>query len=258
MRKLIVGFILAALTAGNAYALSSESALISEYTKKAVADINDYNDAALFNVKYVGSSTQAAVVITQGAFGTEAPIGTADLALTTANYATVGAMCDAINADADYVCTMKDGKRDDSSVLMKIVAASAATDAKAAGGYDVLIDTGGTTATDPYILRLGITPATDKRVVLKYCTGNINAVDSLAVYGKLAKYEGVSDGVTRNDSTLVYSEVTADDTDKTIGNIYDTSGWIEFAKNEHVVIGSVDGDTTQAAGNFIKCAWFEK
>lgn len=256
--KIMVSLLLALGAFMPAHAAVQGDLAVKQMDKTHVAEINDYNDAALFNVRYVGSSTQAAVVITQAQFGTEAPIGTADLALTTAVYTTVGSMCDAIDADADYVCTMRDGKRDDSSVLMKIVAAATATDSKVAGGYDVLIDTGGKTATDPYILRLGITPMSGRRVVLKYCTGNINVIDSLAVYGKLRKFEGVNDGVTRNDSTLVYSAITADDTDKTIGNVYDNSGWIEFGKDEHVVIGSVDGDNTQAAGNFIQCVWYEE
>ncbi len=260
MIKMIAGFVLAALMAGNASALSSESALIAEYTKKHVAAINDYNDAGLIKLTYVGSATQAVVGVTATAFTTEAPLGTADLTIdiSAAAYDTIGELCDYLDAQANYTCVLTGGKRDDSSGLLKNVTAAAATDAKAAGGYEVLIDTGGAVATDPYILRLGITPATGKRVVLKYCTGNINVIDRLAVYGKLAKYDGISDGVTRNDTTLVYSEVTADDTDKTIGNIYDGSGWLEFAKDEHVVISSVDADNTQAAANFIKCAWFEK
>lgn len=246
------------LVPGTSFALGVDEVMLAAYNAKSAAEIRVISDETLMNVTYSGASTEAAIGISSYGFTTYTPIGTADLSydLEAAAYDTVGELCDAIQAESDYGCKLTGGIRSDSTHLLKDVTAATATDAKANGGYDVLIDTGGVVATDPYILTLGITPSTGKRVVLKYCIGNINSVDSLNVYGKLAKYAGDTT-VTRNDTTKVYSAITADDTDKTIGNIYGVP-WIEFAKDEHVVIRSADADSTQAAANYIECVWNEK
>lgn len=248
-----------ALSPVRVLALSTDDVLLRAYNAKAAAAIQVISNESLFNITYVGASTQAAVVITSGTFGTEAPIGTADLSynIGAAAYDTVGELCDAIQAETDYTCAMTGGKRDDASYLTQNAAASTTTDAKAAGGYNVLIDTGGVVDSGvQHILTLGITPASGKSVVLKYCIGNINVIDSLNVYGKLAKYAGDTT-VTRNDTTKVYSAITADDTDKTIGNIYGVP-WLEFVKDAHVVVRSLDADSVQAAANYIECVWDEK
>lgn len=262
MKKILtsLSFLALACFASNASALGSEELIVRDFNKKASAAIKTIADSSLIKVTYVGASTQAAVVVTADAFGTEAPIGTSDLSFDTSNasYNTLGELCDAIEAEDDYTCALTGGKRDDDATLLQIVTAAIATDAKAAGGYEVLIDTGGLVVTDPYIISLGITPSSGKRVVLKYCTGNINVIDKLVIYGKLAKYENSTDGVTRGDITKVYqSPATADDTDKTIGNIYGVN-FLEFAKDAHVVIRNLDADSTQAAANFIECVWDEK
>lgn len=247
------------VVAFNASAASLQDLQVKDLDKIAVSEKKVISDETLMTIGYVGASTEAAVVINSPTVGTEAPIGTADLSYnwTAAAYDTLGELCDAIDAEADYTCKLTGGKRDDASTLLGTVAASSSTDAKAAGGYGVLISGVPTSKTDPYIMTLGITPSTGKRVVLKYCIGNINVIDAIKVYGKLAKFEGANDGVTRNDTTEVYSAITADDTDKTIGNVYGVP-WLEFAKDAHVVIRSSDADNAQAAANYIECSWDEK
>jgi hypothetical protein len=64
--------------------------------------------------------------------------------------------------------------------------------------------------------------------------------------------------VTRNDTTTVISGVVVlDDTATNVGNIYD-GYWLEFAKDQHVVISAGSGTSTQASGNYLTCYWDEK
>lgn len=259
MRKMIMGFFLAALTAGNVFALSSESALIDQYTKKATAELVDYNDGTLMNVYYVGSGTQAAVEVASGSLTTYVPIGTQDLSYDLAQtaYDTLGELCDALEAEDDYECDLTGGKRDDSSLLLDFVTAATTTDAKTAGGYSITIDTAGVTETDPYIMRVGITPRSGKRVVLKGCRVQTDGTGTLVIYGKLAKYTGV-DSPTRNDTTQVWSEPTANDTAESVPSSVIEGGWLEFGDDEHVVISAGNSTTAQTATSFLECYWDEK
>lgn len=261
MKKItILCTVLLAAVASNAFALSGDDVLVREFTKKANAGYVLPGNATLMKITYVGASTQAAVNISADAFTTQAPLGTADLSfdMSAAAYDTLGELCDAIDADADYTCELTGGKRSDDSSLLIDVTASASTDAKLAGGYSVEIDTAGAVSVDTtYINRLGITPEAGKRVVLKYCNVQTDGVGAVNIYGKLGKYSGASDGVTRNDSTLVYSKATADDTEAAHGNIYGVP-WMEFAPNEHVVIDASLAGTAQTATSHIQCFWDEK
>lgn len=261
--KVFLSFLMLALFASNAAALGSEELIVRSLNKKASAGIRVISDQSMMNITYVGTSTQCIVVVGSGSITTydPGPSATADLNydLSAAANNTAGEICDLIDAEDNYTCKLMDSKRDDNSILSMNVAVANLTDLKAVGGYNVLIDSGtvelaGGTGN---ILRFGIRPASGKAVVLKYCIGNINVIDSLRVWGKLAKYVGATDGVTRNDTTLVYNAITADDTDKTIGNIYGVD-WMEFGKDEHVVIGSYDNADQQAAANNIQCVWDEK
>jgi len=262
MKKILVTIIMA-LCSANAFAISSDDLIVRQLSRKATSARRVISDQSLMTIFYTGSSTQAVVAIGSGTLSTylPGPDSAIDLnyQLEAAAYDTVGELCDAIEAEDDYSCEMKDGKRSDVSINTMNIAAVITSDAKLAAGYDVLIDSGAVELMNGTgdMLRLGITPESGKRVVLKYCIGNINVIDSLRVWGKLGKYSDVSDGVTRDDSTLVYSIVTADDTDKTIGSIYGLD-FLEFAKDAHVVIGSLDDDNAQAAANFLECVWDEK
>lgn len=58
--KMIVSLLLVLGSFGQLHAATQGDLAVKQLNRTHVADINDYNDAALFNVKYVGSSTQAA------------------------------------------------------------------------------------------------------------------------------------------------------------------------------------------------------
>ncbi len=187
----------------------------------------------------------------------DAPSGTAlvsTFSFASTSYDTLGEVCDYLNAHADLTCTLTGGKRDDAPALTWNTAAlqASGSDIAVAGGYSVLIGTGAvglTTAVDEtisWINRIGITPESGMRVVLKYCNGTNDGTGTIKVYGKIAKYGNVSDGVTRNDTTLVSSIADVDDTAKTVGNIYG-GYWIEFAKDAHVVISAGNASTAQTA-----------
>lgn len=244
----------------SAFALGPDEVIVREYNKKATSEIVLPGNATLIKINYVGVATQAVVNIAADAFTTQAPLGTADLSidLSAAAYDTLGEFCDALNDEDDYNCVLTGGKRDDDSSLLIDVTAASTTDAKLAGGYSVEIDTGGAVSVDnTYINRLGITPESGKRVVLKYCNLQSDAIGTLKIYGKLAKYASINDGVTRGDYTLVASMATADDTAEVDGNIYG-GNWLEFAKDAHVVVSVGNASTAQTATSYIECYWDEK
>jgi hypothetical protein len=230
---------------------------------------------------YVGTATEAVVTITTTSITAYAPAGTADSAnfglslssyqLNTAAYNTMGELCDAIDALTYYGCELLGARRDDASALLKDqVATSGTNDLKASiplsgnigGGARILLDAGVGTLEDPagtvYVDRVGIRPAAGKRVRLKTVTCNGNVIGTLNISGKLQKYEGISDGVTRDDSTIVWSAVTADDTDLTIPGTVTEDGFLSFAKDAHVVVSVGNGTSSQAAANFCQAQWTEE
>lgn len=256
------------LVANNAFAISLQDLQVRDLDTIAMSKIVDYNDSTLMNVKYTGSEATALIFIGSGTLYVEAPTGTvlvSTISLGAAAYDTLGELCDYLSAQSGLVCTLTGGKRDDSSVLTYNTAALFGTGSSiaAAGGYSVLVGTGAIVPDDTsaYMMRIGITPQAGRRVVLKYCDLNVNVADAdaLQVYGKLAKYAGVSDGVVRNDTTKVIGSIaTADDTSEADGNLYG-GNWIEFAKDEHVVISAGSGTGVQAVTtNFLQCFWDEK
>jgi len=234
-------------------------------------------DSLALNLTYVGSSTECVVTITTTVITAYAPAGTADSSnfgasassytLFSAAYDTMGELCDVIDALDDYNCSLLGAKRDDGTIRLRDQTATTGTNnLKASGGANFKFSdeseaTTPTGNTGVYDIRVGITPNSGRRVMLKTCTVNANIADTVRVYGKLRKYEGSSDGVTRNDTTEVWRAVTADDTDKQIPiDVLDDSGFLEFGKDEHVVIGVGLGQITgvQAASNFAECLWYEK
>ncbi len=265
--KTFLSFLMLALFASNAAALGSEELLVKALNAKQTAASVDYNDSTLINLDYVGAEASALVYVSSGVFSIDAPSGTAYISTININataYDTLGELCDYINTTADVVCTMTGGKRDDLSVLMYDTAAleASGSDIAAAGGYSVLVGTGAVVADDTtaYTNRIGITPATDKRVLLKYCRVGNDGTGDLRVYGKLAKYEGSTDGITRDDTTLVWLEVDANDTTETVPDFTIEDGWLLFAKNAHVVIASGNASTAQSSDSTtrLQCVWEEK
>lgn len=253
--------------ANNASAISLADLQIKDLDKIAVSEYVDNNDGSLMNVKYDGTTATAVMYVSSGMLNIDVPSGTAlvsSISLNAAAYNTLGELVDFLNTKTDITAVLKGGKRDDLSVLLANEASGyTARDIKAAGGYSMLIGTGavGGADTSPQMMRIGITPQTDRRVVLKYCNVTNDGTGVLAIYGKLAKYAGASDGVTRDDTTSVASMTTADDTAETDGNIY-SNYWLEFDKNAHVVVvaGTVlgTGGTAQTSTSSLECYWDEK
>jgi hypothetical protein len=256
MNKIFITLML--LVSGTSvYAMGLDDIQAENMNKTAVSDYATGTTSTLMNIKYTGSSTQAAVAVDGTSFLTYTPIGTAGLTAAIATYSTLGKLCDYINAQLGYVCTLTGGKRDDTSNLLITTAVSSATDAKVNGGYSIGVASGTAGATSSYVVRLGITPATDTRVVLKYCTSTNAGTGTLLVYGKLRKFTSGSDHVVRDDTTQVVSLPSVAATPLTSGNIY-SGNWIEFANNVHVVISAGNATTAQVAADSIQCFWDEK
>ena len=241
----------------------------SNAAKIGMAKNSAYNASNVMTITYVGTSSQSAIGITAAAITAAAPLGTADTTfgtagsydITAAAYNTMGKLCDAINALANYNCVLIGAKRGDLSTLMQLVTASASTDAAAAGGYTMKWSTGTTTSTDtdPYIIRQGITPLVGRSVVLKKCIVQNDGVGTLLVYGKLRKYGlAAPDGVSRGDDTLVWSEATANDTALTQTWEGSFGGGLEFEKDAHVVVSIGNVATAQTATSTLECYWDEK
>lgn len=263
IKNIVLSLLALAFITSNAFALGSEELIVREYNKSSNAEYHDHNDSTLMNIHYTGASTESIVAVTLDTMTIAEPYGTTALTydLGAAAYDTLGELCDAINTEDDYTCTLIEGKRDDdSSYLTNITGTVTTTDAKQAGGYyTVGIDTGSTVSdgSEEFMTRLGIIPQSGKRVVLKYCNVTTDGVGTLSVYGKLKKFEGVSDGVTRNDTTVVVTSMaTANDTAEVNGNIYG-GAWLTFAKDEHVLISAL-GTEDQTTTAFLECYWDEK
>lgn len=243
-------------------AISLQDLQVKELDKVMVAEFNDYNDATLMKVKYTGDETTAVINFSSGTLSIDAPVGTAILSSATIDYSnaavdTLGELCDYINAQTDIECSLVGGKRNDSSgLLWNPLNGQNIADSD---GYSVAIGTGGyqTDEKYAYVNRVGITPQSGRRVLLKYCVATTDGTGDLRVYGKLRKYETSSDGVTRDDTTEVLRIASVDDTEKTFGNIY-SGYWLEFGKDEHVVISAGNASTAQTSTSSMQCFWDEK
>ena len=229
------------------------------------------NDTEMMKLTYVGSSTEAFVSIRNTEITAYAPLHVIDTSFGTSGYYqfadtaydTLGELCNAIELLDDYKCELLAGISDDAPKFLRDVleTVGSAADLKASGGSRVKSDTGGSDDVDDtftFFERVGITPLPGRRVLLRECKGNFNVITDLKVFGKLRKYEGATDGVTRNDATVVWSTITADDTDLTVTWSDNGKGGLLFGRDEHVVIG-IDNDATgeQAAANFLECKWDE-
>lgn len=262
MKRTIMSFLIVALSATASFAASLESLQVRELNKIAVSKHSAYNAGNVMTIYYVGSSTASDINVAATVITAQTPLGTADadFSFAFATYDTMGELCLAIDALDDFKCVLDGAKADDSSYNLQLLTASSSSDAKANGGYGLKWSTGtaAATDTDPYKIRLGITPQDGRRAVLKSCVVQNDGTGTFLVYGKLAKYEGVSDGVTRNDTTLVWNVADVDDTEKTIDFTTSGAGGLEFAKDEHVVVSIGNATTAQTATSGISCKWEEK
>lgn len=257
MNKILISIAMFLIPASG-FAANLADLQTKELTKSAVAEYRDYDDARLLKLVYDGDAVTANVTVSSYSMVINAPAGSAvhTIDFTLAAYDTLGELCDAVDAFSDVECSLVGGKRDDASILTY----DAITTQSILGpsGYEIAIGTGGIYGeTGSYINRVGITPQDGKRVLLKYCNVQNDGAGTLAVYGKLKKFDGANDGVTRNDTTLVASMATANDTSETNGNIYG-GYWMEFAPDAHVVISAGNATTTQSSTSFLECFWDEK
>ena len=257
MNKIFITLMLLACTT-MVHAIGLDNLQVRELSKMAVSQYVGGTSSTLMTILYSGSSTQAAVAVDGTSFLTYTPIGTAGITAALATYSTLGSLCDYVNAQSGYKCVLTGGMRSDNSNLLLTTVASAATDAKANGGYSIGVSTGGAGATVAYVVRLGITPMTDKRVVLKSCNVMNAGTGTVLVYGELMKYASGSDHVVRNDSTQVVNMPTVAATPTTVGASSPVSNWLEFEPNQHVVISAGNVATTQVAADYVQCFWDEK
>lgn len=225
----------------------------------------------VMNVTYVGTGSDPVVTISAtamtfySAFGVlDTTIGTSGVVTfaSTPGASTLGGLCDLIEAETYYKCRLTGGKRDDLPILLRDqTAATGIRNLSAPAGANLQFE-GASTAGDgsAYVLRLGFTPAAGKRIVLRKCEAFNAGIGTLKVYGKLRKHEGSTDGVTRNDSTEVWREPTADATllteDWSLSGAL--GGGIEFAKDEHVVVSAGNVATIQLAADFLQCITEER
>lgn len=255
---------------------------------------------AAINLRYVGSSTEATVSIDGSGAGItfyapnnvlDTSIGVAGV-LSTTTYPTVGALCDAIDATANYICTLRDARRsDNSALLLGQTAASGLRNLNNVSGFDIAFSTGRLAATAaPYFYSIGITPAPGKRVILKKCdmnaasgTSAATALPIFTVSGVKRKSENtpISEssvmGPLYDDTRVIWnqtmtSSATALTVDFTDGR---ADGGITFAQgvtpvqqtinqaspNIGRVVVRVETDVAtvqEGASNFLRCFWVER
>lgn len=271
--SLVVAVIGVCALVAPASAKNLDQAWMEELNKIVSAEQAISDDSDCLNLAYVGTSTQAVVNITATDITAYAPYNVLDTGnfgsalsnydLDNASYDTMGELCTAIDALANYKCQLKGCKSDDNSALLRNQTATSGTnELQANGGFDVHVDTGGlagdSAAGIVYILRVGINPAEGRSVRLKKATTNANVIGTFKVYGKLKKYENASDGVTRDDSTLVWNQITADDTDLNTDWTVSGNGGLDFAEGAHVVLSGGNGTGTQVAANYMIVLWEER
>lgn len=270
MTKIIMTVLSFILFSSPLYAANLPKSQMKELEKFANGRFVDLDDSHLININYVGSSTEACLGISSWTIISETPQGTADTSFGTSGtynlgasaYDSIGELCDAIDFLSDYECTITDGKRnDDPKYMLDVTAVSGSYDANAVGGYNVLLDSGTYASDTAQHIRIGINPKEGYRVILKRCMANGNGTKKLEISGKLRRFEGIEDGVTRNDNTIVWtSEASSEGADEYYP--VDSSSapigrWLEFGINEHVVI-SMNCDEIVDSDNLMWCEWIEK
>lgn len=263
--------LIAGLVVPRLYAASLQDIKTEWYGQATYSETVANSSSSAVNLGYSGSSTESVVTITSFSIAAFAPNGTADTNFGDSGlyhfdtYTTMGALCDSIDADTGYSCDLRGHRRgDDPKFLKDQTAAGGTNDLKTAGGFNVYLDTGtfGALPGATWDLLIGITPQSGRRVVLKRCVTNVNVIGTIDIYGRLKKNGSGKDqfGATSNDNSLVWTAVTADDTDQTDPSANFLQDWIEFADNAHVVISAGNGTGIQGANatNVLTCIWAEK
>lgn len=235
------------------------------------------SDSKSMELWYIGTATESVVTIGSVSLRAFAPAGTLDTAVDTdgvidlsaADYDTMGELCDYLDGLTNYGCKLLGGKRNDNTNRLRDQTATSGTnDLKARGGFEVRFDTapinGGGFTDTAFDLRVWATPAgPNKSIVLKFCDVNVNVADNFRVFGKSiqSSLKDTSQSrtlATEDTSTLVFSEVVADDTAETF-DFTDRSngvGW-KFAPGTDVVVSGGNGTGIQAGANYVRCLFQE-
>ncbi len=225
----------------------------SDYVTSIATIPGTGDEQAALKLFYVGTATEAVVTINTTGLTFYAPYNVADTAVGSsgqfafATYATYGALCDAINKTANYQCRLEDGRRSDAvDTLFATTAVSGQRNLKANGGFQVAISSGSganaATVGTTYV-GIGINPPAGTRVILRKCTffGAGSGYVKFTVTGVKRNAENAPDGVTRDDSTIVWKSTSAVSTATTIS--FDSSGvgGLSFAAAEQGVSGPATG-----------------
>lgn len=295
--SLIASVAFAVLAMGSLVAPASAKNLDQMWAETLDAQNNAVNvssgASSCVTLFYAGSSSESVVAITSfsiiaiipsgpdTAFGTGTPYS-GGYDLTAVAFNNMGKLVTAINnatATSKYSAQLQGCKFDDNSNLMRDQVQTAnsntpisiggylqAANLGGAAGYTVYQDTGGISAagslgsTATFVTSLGINPAAGRRVTLIQCKENTAGTGTFSVFGKLRKFDGAADNVTRNSSTLVWQE-------STVANTAQTTTWavsgapgsgLDFGVGAQVVVRAGDGATSTAATGFLQCEWQEK
>lgn len=277
----------AAVMAPRSYAVNLGDAQLAQADETANASsiVGGANVNGAINLFFTGKGQSGSVAASSGAYVTISatamtfyqPWGTVDTSVGTSGvitYAstlasnTIGSLCDYLTRlGASYTCSLIGAKRNDApgAILKTQTETDGTNNLAAVGGFSVL----NTTNT---IISLGITPAPNRRVVLKQCVtnGNMGAADSgLQIYGQLRKYGAVAGtnardqyGVLADDTYNVWTSTQVTNTNTTTPSSNALPRWIEFATNAHVVVreGNLTGGSgsVQTSANFVSCSWDER
>lgn len=273
---ILVGLTLAALVFPAARSHASALEDVQLKLMGAIAIAGGYNSAdsgeGAMNVQYIGTGSDPIVTISATAmtFYTagsqlDTTIGTNGVVTfaSTPGCSTLGGLCDYIEGRTNHRCRLTGGKRDDLPILLSDQTAATGVRQLLGVGLNIQFEGpsagGGGTA---YAMRQGFTPPPGKAVVLRKCLTKTAGVGTLAVYGALRLPPNTLPSAippipvtARNDSTLVWSEPTADATALTEdwsvnGGV---GGGLEFAPDAHVVVSAGNVATQQLAADYIRC-----
>ncbi len=228
---------------------SLDSLSVKSLLKKGVVRQVTNDKAIAMRLKYIGTGTVTSVtVVTATSIAMVTSDGGTDTYLFSA-YSTMGALEDAINADAIFEARVIDALRSedpDDSFLACALTATNDTDSTGAGVFDLYFDTSGAATFAICLSPYGIDTSGQPdghRVHLreiKYFVDNTAAVDALKVYQR-----------TKNGTeTLLFSMLNVDATDTTI----------TFASGEGIITSDVnaelivffDGTVVDHASNAIR------
>lgn len=299
MKKTLLASLLLAFTAiGSAFAVGESDLEVSRLSRDERTQVVIGTETVALRIRYSGTQASAEFSVGNTSMSFYAPAGTLDttigntvagsIDITVSTSDTNGELCDYINNGYaqnthEWQCFLEAGKRIDSTDFLRRRGLFLL--AREGNGVNVLVASGPRAgaivgAGGSIWVGLGITPSTGKRVVLKKCNWNSGvAAGSVTVSGQLARYEGVLDGLTRNDSTTVFGWPTPASVNMVTNFEIAQStnvlvplaeGRLRFAKDAHVVVrandnyitgtqvGTVQSVVADDILNKLGCSWYEE